>query len=143
MTWLWLAVVLFSLVVEILTRQLVSIWFAAAGAIVLLLSYSPINEVFQIAVFLILSIVFLILVRRWTQTKLKKSTVATNVDSFIGRRAIVTETVDLEGKGRVRIDGVEWVVILQDEDEIIQIYDVVEITAVEGAKFVVKGFKKH
>ena len=101
MTWLWLAVVLFSLVVEILTRQLVSIWFAAAGAIVLLLSYSPINEVFQIAVFLILSIVFLILVRRWTQTKLKKSTVATNVDSFIVRRAIVTESVDLEGKGRV------------------------------------------
>ena len=56
MVWIWLAVIIMSLLIEISTVQLVSIWFTLAGAISLGLSFIP-NFVWwaQILVFAVLS----------------------------------------------------------------------------------------
>lgn len=141
MSWFWLGVILISLVVEALTQQLVSIWFAAAGLITLILSYSSLSQNIQFVIFLVLAACFMFLVRQWAQNKLSRKIIATNVDSLLGRKAIVVEELDNLGRGQVKIDGVQWIMTLDKTSDKVNVGDSVEIIFVDGAKLVVRNIK--
>ena len=57
MVWIWLSVVIITLIVELSTTQLVSIWFTLSGAISLGLSFIPAFPWWaQVLVFAVLSV---------------------------------------------------------------------------------------
>ena len=62
----------------------------------------------------------------------------TNVDSLIGKKAKVLEDIDnLNAKGQVSIDGMEWTARSEDRSEIKK-DALVEVVAIEGVKAIVK-----
>ena len=62
----------------------------------------------------------------------------TNVDSLIGKKARVLEDIDnLNAKGQVYIDGMEWTARSEDGSEIKK-DALVEVVAIEGVKAIVK-----
>ena len=65
--------------------------------------------------------------------------VRTNVESMIGRQAIVTSEIDnLQGIGQVTVGGQEWSARTEEDGLNLQPGTVVDIVAVNGVKLIVK-----
>ena len=109
MTVVWIVAIVVLLIIEGLTSGLVTIWFAigAVAALVCELLGAPLW--LQIAVFLVISFVTLVLTRPLAQKHLNSKTQPTNADRMIGRECIVTERIDnVAGTGAVTVGGQVW-----------------------------------
>lgn len=104
----WLIVAVFFLVVELLTTTLVSIWFVPAAIIVCLLTFVIDSVVWQIAIFVVLSAIFMVLARKIYKKHIKKP--VDDVDrneKLLGKAALVTEDTNAIS-GRVLVGDVYW-----------------------------------
>lgn len=136
LVWLTLAILLGM--IEGMTAELVSIWFAGGAVAAFLVALLGGGVVVQILVFVVVSAVLLACMRSVTQKKLMVETVATNADRILGRLAVVTEPIDnLKATGAVRIDGVEWTARC-DAEHIISAGETVKILQIDGVKVVVE-----
>ena len=136
----WLAVLLVAIVVESITNDLVSIWFAASALIIMLVSFFWENLPGQLMVFIVLTVLFVVLARPFLKRYLKVNEVKTNVDTVIGRIAVVTASIEKLSRGEVKLDASYWTAVT-DEDELINVGDKVEVLAVEGVKLIVRKIK--
>ena len=134
----WLLAAIGFVVLEAMTLNLVSIWFAvgALGALItagLGFGFWP-----QIIVFLVLSGVTLALVRPLAKKVLKPGYSATNADRVIGAVGLVTEEVDnMAGKGLVNLSGQVWSARAQDEQNIPAGQEV-RVLRIQGVKVIVE-----
>src|SRR5215475_4780477 len=62
----------------------------------------------------------------------------TGVDALVGRKALVTRTVDAHG-GRVRIGGEEWSARSYLDGEVLEEGSTVDVVKIEGATALVAG----
>lgn len=140
MIWVWLAVVAVSLIVEFMSWDLTSIWFAIAGLISLILSaINGISWEVQLAVFVVISALLLIFVRKICRKLLLKNTnTKTNVDAFVGKQLKLLKAVTNDCGGEVKINGVIWQAVTDNGEEI-EAHNVVEVLRVEGNKLIVKA----
>lgn len=132
--WLGIAIILF--IVEAITINLFTIWFAigALGAMVTALLGG--NLVVQIIVFLVISIILLIFTRPFVKKFVNKT--PTNADRVVGRRIMVIQTIDnLKATGQVKIDGNVWTARSVD-DSVIPTGETVEVLQISGVKLIVK-----
>ena len=136
----WLAVVLVAIIIESISNDLVSIWFAASAVVIMLMSFFWDNLVGLLIVFLLLTVVLVIIARPFLKRYLKVNEVRTNVDSVIGRIAVVTASIEKLSRGEVKLGAAYWTAIT-DEDNLIEVGDKVEVLAVEGVKLIVKKIK--
>lgn len=135
---IWLVVLVACLVVEISTLGLTSIWFAGGALLAMIISLIGGPLWLQVLVFLVASIVLLVFTRPIATKYFNKSRTKTNVDSKIGKQAIVTERIDnLIGEGRIVTDGMEWTARSFDSS-VIEEGTVVTIEKIEGVKAIVK-----
>ncbi len=104
----WLIIVVIFLIIEIITTGLATLWFAI-GAILAFLS-SLIGATFgvQIAIFLISSIVLFIGFFPFVKKKLGAKSYDTNVDSLVGKEAVVTKDILFNTIGAASVNGVIW-----------------------------------
>ena len=106
---IWLGVFILSIVIELATMGLFTIWFAGGSLIALIVALLGAPMWLQITLFILISVVLLLFTRPIAMKYYNKGRTKTNVDSLIGEVAVVTETIDnLEGKGAIRIKGLEW-----------------------------------
>ena len=71
----------------------------------------------------------------------KKDEVKTNADAIIGRKAIVTEEINMtKNTGRVKLDGDDWKAVT-DSAEVLPVGETVEIVARESLILSVKSIK--
>ena len=134
---IWLIVLVVCLVVEISTLGLTSIWFAGGALLALLIAMIGGPLWLQVLVFLVTSIVLLIFTRPIAAKYFNKNREKTNVNSKIGKQAIVTATIDnLKGEGQIVTEGMEWTARSLDST-IIEEGSVVTIEKIEGVKAVV------
>lgn len=137
MFWLLLVVVLTA--IEIATMGLTTIWFAGGALVAWIAALLHANIIVQIILFLVVSIVLLVFTRPVALKYLNKDKVKTNVDSLIGQDAVVLEEIDnLNEKGKVRVNGLEWTARTLENQEIIQPGDIVSILSISGVKLIVK-----
>lgn len=135
----WLIVLIISIVVEVATLGLMSIWFAGGAlvAIVAALLHAPIA--LQIILFLVVSIMLLFFTRPIAVKYFNKDRVKTNVESMVGRQAIVISEIDnLHGIGQVNVSGQEWSARSNDDDIRLAVGAVVDVVAIDGVKLIVK-----
>lgn len=134
----WAVALVALLIVEGVTAQLVTIWFAA-GALVALVSalfHAPLW--LQIVLFIAVSAVTLAATRPLVKKFTKKTVQPLNADRCIGQTAVVTETIDnVEGKGSVKVGGTIWTARTSDGSQI-ETGKSVTIEKIEGAKAIVK-----
>ena len=106
---IWIGVFVLALVVEGLTMQLVSIWFAVGALAGLIASFVTDSLTVQCTLFVLVSLVLFLctrpLIKKWN----KKPAVHTNADSVIGMEGVVKQEVNtLLGTGRVYVNGLSW-----------------------------------
>ncbi len=145
MVWFWLALAIALLVFELITVQLVSIWFsigAGATAIVTAIVESAggkLEIVWQVVIFVVVSGALLLSTRKLALKLLKKGkNQETNLELNIGKVAIVTERIDnIKGEGAIKLNGLEWSARSVD-DSIIEKDSLVIFKEIEGNKALVE-----
>lgn len=135
MTIFWFILFIVMLVVEFLTAGLVSIWFAFGALCTMLIAYLTDILVIQIASFIIISILTLIL----TKPLIKKFKVfdvqQTNSDRVIGKIADVTKDITPNNFGEVKIFGNYWTAISEEK---IKAGTKVRVKSIDGVKLIVE-----
>lgn len=134
----WAVAFVVFLIAEIATlTALVSVWFAV-GALAAMISviFFDISFVWQLAVFVIVSTVVLIITRPFVR-KVQGRKFATNYELDVGKQAVVIEPINNQlGQGRVKLDGVDWLA-RSENGELIEQGAVVTIKVVDGSKLIV------
>ena len=132
----WGAVMVVTIIAEVATTQMISIWFSCASLVSLVLACFNAPRWAQFCVFVAMTALLLILTRPIVK-KLKKQYVRTNADMNIGKTAIVTETIHNElSQGRATIGGVSWKAVSADGN-VIEKDETVTIQDIEGEKLIV------
>lgn len=139
MVYFWVALIVVFLIIEALTVQLVTIWFAAGagGALVANMLHAP--EWLQWVVFIVVSVVLLLATRPLVKKFVKKRVQPTNADRNVGREGIVIEAIDnIAAKGQVEVSGEVWTARSKDDVSIPEGQQVV-IHSIEGVKLIVSA----
>ncbi len=144
MFWVWLAVIAVTLLIEIVTLDLVSIWFSFGAVIPFILSaIGGIYIEIQISVFIVVSALLIIFVRKYAQRWLfKNMNTKTNVDSLVGKKFRLLESTDFEKNGSLKVNDVVWTAV-SENGEIINQGAVVEVIKVDGNKLIVKEVESN
>ncbi len=105
---MWLGLAVIFLVIELLTTSLVSIWFVPAAVITCLLTFVIDSTLWQIAIFVVLSAIFMVVARKIYKKHIKKP--VDDVDrneKLIGKSVTVTEDTNAI-TGRVLAGDIYW-----------------------------------
>ena len=138
MTLIWLLIVIVLGLIELFTVNLVTIWFVASGIVALVLSYFDVPVPIQVTVFVILGIILLFTTKKPLEKMLNKTKQRTNVDRVLDMEGIVTEEIDKNSPGEVKVDGKRWTAIA---DTKIPKDATVKILKIEGVKLIVEEVK--
>lgn len=137
---IWIALTIALLVVESLTTNLTTIWFAIGAIITAIVASFGVDPFIQIIVFVTSSAILLILTRPLIKKFNKKKTM-TNKDNLLGLRTYVTEKIDnIAQTGYIKIGDVFWAARSAD-DTVIDVGALVEIKDIHGNKLIVSAIK--
>lgn len=144
MIMVWLVILILMIVFELISLGLTTIWFAGGAIVALIATVLQANLTVQIVLFLVVSLLLLYFTRPVAVKYFNKDREKTNVESLIGRQAIVVGEIDnLQGIGVVSVGGQEWSARNRDGEEVLPVGTVVEITAVSGVKLIVREKISH
>ena len=137
--WIWLSIIVITVILEIITTDLVSIWFTIGAVIPLFLSaFDILNPVWQSVIFVVVSAVLIATLRKVTIKFFFKNTNSkTNLDSLIGEKHRLVEGTNFEKLGKLEIKDITWSVMGENQ-QTIKKGQVVEIVKIEGNKLIVK-----
>ena len=138
----WLIAAIVLLIVEICTAGFGALCFAIGAAFSAIVSGIGGNLTWQIAVFVVVSLLTFIFLRPVVMRFLDKKSkdVKTNAEAIIGRKGIVSERIDAsQHTGRVAIDGDDWKAVSEDGSVIDKGVDV-EIVKLDSIIVTVKQY---
>ena len=136
---IWLVVLIIAIVVEVLTMGLTTIWFAGGAliAIIATLIHAPVAV--QVILFFAVSLLLLLFNRPVAVRYFNRDRVRTNVESLVGRQAIVVSEIDnLQGIGQVTVSGQQWSARSFHDKVTIPVGAVVNVMSIHGVKLIVK-----
>ena len=141
MSWVWFGAAVLLIVIELLTTELVSIWFAAAALILGIIAaiFPALDVIWQVAIFIVLATGLLFGTRKFVKRILvQKDSQGTNLDLIVGHTAIVVEEIDnIQACGAVKINGLEWSARAID-NTVIEKGAVVTVKEINGNKLFVE-----
>lgn len=143
MAFIWLGVALVMGVLEATTLQLVSIWFVLGGISAAITCVFTDDILVQVAVFICVSLVALLVTRPLVKkfTHFKKT--ETNADRYIGKTGKVILEINNElGQGQVNVEGSVWTARSINGNVIIPIDANVKVNSIEGVKLIVTPTKE-
>ena len=136
---MWLVILVICIAVEACTMGLATIWFAGGALVAAIVAYFGGQTWLQVIAFLTVSLVLLLFTRPIAVKYFNKDRAKTNVESMIGRQAIVVSEIDnLQGIGCVSVGGNEWSARSVDEEGHIPVGSVVIVENVNGVKLMVR-----
>ncbi len=131
----WFFLFLILLFIELITVNLVSIWFVIGAVFAMLSTTFTDNIILQFLVFVIVSIISLLitkpLVKKFKLAKLEP----TNLDRVIGKIGEVTKRIPEFGYGEVKVLGAVWTA---DSTGEIEVGTKVKVQKIDGVKLIVK-----
>ena len=104
----WLIIFIILVVIELLTINLVTIWFAIGALVAAITSLFTNSKIILCSIFTIVSIISLVLTKEIIKRTKSKKTIATNLDRIIGKVGIVTKDITTLEPGEVKVDGKYW-----------------------------------
>ena len=143
MTIVWLIALVILVVIELITMGLTTIWFAGGALAAALISIPETPIVWQIIVFLVVSLLLLYFTRPVAVKYFNKDRVRTNIEGMIGRQAIVVSEINnVEGIGQVNTGGMEWSARSSYHNIVLPVGAVVTVLGVDGVKLIVEEKKE-
>lgn len=135
MEFYWFIAIFVFLIIEALTLNLVTIWFAFGSLCAFISVYFTDNLIIQLVVFIIMTSLSLILTRPIVNKYIKKNIEKTNVDKVMGKIGIALTDIEPLKNGRVKVDGKNW---MASSEEKIKKDDKIEVLKIDGAKVIVR-----
>lgn len=143
MTIVWLVILVVLVVIELATMGLTTIWFAGGALMAAIISIPGTPLALQILIFLVVSAILLYFTRPIAVKYFNKDRIRTNVESMIGRQAIViSEINNIEGTGQVNTGGMEWSARSSYHNIVLPVGAVVTVLGVDGVKLIVEERKE-
>lgn len=139
MTLLWFISFVLLLVIELVTVNLVTIWFVIGALAAMILSFFIDSFVIQIVVFIVVSVIALLVTRPIVKKFKGFSVVPTNSDMVIGKTGVVTKKIEANKYGEVKVFGNSWMATSSDE---IDVDKKVRILSIDGVKLIVEKEEK-
>jgi len=137
--WAWIALIVLAIIVEVMTDQLISIWFVPGSIIATILDYLGVHFLWQVLIVLVLAALGIVFAKTVLIKKLRSGIVKTNIDAIIGERCVVTEKIDnYVGCGQVKIKGQIWSARGVGQDDVFDVGEVLHVVAIEGVKVICK-----
>lgn len=130
----WFVFCLILLFVEIVTINLVSIWFAIGAFAAMVCALITDTFMIQLFVFIIISIIALLITKPLVKKFRKNNIVPTNFDRVIGKTGEVIKKITPDQYGEVKVLGSIWTA---SSDEVLEVGEKVKIKCVEGVKLIV------
>lgn len=140
----WAAIFLISLVVELSTDALVSVWFCLGALFAAAVTYIPGMPWWgELLVFLGVSLLSFLIIRPLVRRKLLRMGAKTNVDSLLGKKGVVLKEIAGLEKGEVKIGGLIWSAVQREGEKKIGPGEIVEVISIQGNKLLVKRSQKE
>ena len=140
----WLVAMVALIVIELATLGLTTIWFACGALVAVVAAALDAPLLLQILMFVVVSFAVLLAVRPIAVKYFNKDRTRTNIESMIGRQAIVVGEIDnMQGIGQVSVNGMEWSARSTINELKIAVGHLVVIRAVDGVKLIVEENKAN
>lgn len=137
--WFWLCLIVLAIVVEVASEQLVSIWFIPGSVVAIILDLCVVPLIWQVIIFLALSVVGIVIGKRFLSSHKNDASLKTNIDAIIGERCLVIEKIDnFAGCGQVKVKGNVWSARGVSDDDEFEPGEILRIVAIEGVKLICK-----
>ena len=138
---IWLLVAAVFVVIEIFTSGFAVACFSVGCVFGAILAACDLSLTWQVVAFAIGTFLAFLLIRPVVMKYLDKKTndnhVKTNMDNIIGKMAVVTERIEENGYGRIKIDGDDWKA-KTDNGSAAEVGEKVEIVSYESIILTVK-----
>ena len=144
MIWVWLGVIVVSLIIEFCSLGMTSIWFAVGGLASLILAACKVDILWQVITFILVSLLFLLCLRKLTLKFLyKNKKEKTNSDALIGVESTLIDEIGFDKVGSVKVNGVVWSCVGKNPEDVISSGTKVVIQQISGNKLIVEKIEKE
>ena len=134
MLW-WFCAFICLVFIEIITVNLVTIWFALGAVAAIITTFFTDSIVIQTVVFIVVSIISLLATKPIMKKFKTFKITPTNSDRVIGKMGEVTIKIGKNSYGEVNIFGNTWTAM---SDNPIDVGKKVKVLAIEGVKLIVE-----
>lgn len=139
----WLVLLIICIGIEVATMGLTTIWFAGGALVAIFAAVVGAPIWLQAIIFIVVSLVLLFFTRPIAVKYFNKDRVKTNVESMVGRQAIVISEIDnLQGIGQVTVGGQEWSARSAEDQAKIAVGAVTVVVAISGVKLIVRDISR-
>lgn len=137
MLYTWLLIVVLLGILEIMTTNLVSIWFVISGLLAMVISLFTDSLYIQIGVFVLVGVLLIPMSKR-IYKKINTKKVFTNLDRVIGMKGIATSDILKNTIGEVKVGGKLWSSYSSHD---IKKDEYVKVLAIDGVKLKVEKWE--
>lgn len=133
---IWASVFIATLIIELNTADLTTIWFCVSSLITLVVSVFMVEYYIQIVVFIVSTLVLLIATRPLTKRMMNQEIIHTNADKVVNMIGVVTTLIPVNGIGEILVNNTSWRAVTLDSVDI-QEGEQVTVNSISGNKVVV------
>ncbi len=136
--YIWLGVTALALILEFITNDMISIWFVGGGLIAMILSACGLEWYVHLPVFLVVSLLSMLLLRKFALKHLIKDQEKTNADSAIDKEYTLLTAISFNQHGSIKVNDVVWTAVCEDDRAVIPEGAIVKVVGIKGNKYIVK-----
>ncbi len=141
MLYVWLAITVIAIIVEVATTEMLSIWFAGGGLLAMLATALGALLIVQICVFVVVSLILLVIFRKMVLKKLSKNETNLNADSAVGMEFELLTPIEFNSPGSIKVNDVVWNVVSENQTKTIPEKTIVKVVGLKGNKYIVEEVK--
>lgn len=135
---IWLAVMVITLLIEIISVGLTSIWLTGGALVAMFLAWFHAPWWLQIIAFFAVTFILIMYTRPWALKHLESKKIATNYQETIGKTVRITEKVDnVAGTGKADYNGMEWSA-RSATDACFEVDELAKVVEVRGVKLIIE-----
>ena len=140
----WLVLLIILLIIEIITIGLTSIWAAGGALAALILNILGVPFLWQVVVFFAVTFILLCFTRPFAVRFINNQREKTNYEGIIGKTIRIAETVDnISQSGMAVVNGQEWTVRAEKEDEVLKPGTLAKVVNISGVKLIVRKYEEE
>lgn len=127
MVWIWIGLIITLTLIELLTTNLITIWYVGSAFVALILSFFIDSYLIQFFVFAILGTILLFVVR----DKVLKILNEKKKDKIINKVGVVIEEIKKNKAGKIKLNNRKYIAIANKK---ININHKVKVIEIDGVK---------
>ena len=135
----WFIAFVILLIIELVTVNLVTIWFAIGAVAAIITTIFTDSVLIQSIVFVVVSVIALLITKPLIKKFKKFEVEPTNSDRVIGKVGDVTKKIEKNKYGEVKVYGNTWTA---SSKEVIEVGERVKVLSIDGVKLIVEKEEK-